>query len=62
MIEGRHAHFFLEKINLPESSELAVAGLFGVTVLVTDFKANVSAVAIAFPIAGAIMQHYGLSN
>ena len=62
VVEGGHADFFLEKINLPESSTLAVAGLFGLTVLFTNFMTNVSAVAIAFPIAVAIMQHYGLSN
>ncbi|HCP41506.1 MAG TPA: hypothetical protein DIT65_06900 [Cryomorphaceae bacterium] len=62
IVEGGHAHFFLEKINLPENSTLAVAGLFGLTVLFTNFMTNVSAVAIAFPIAAAIMQHYDLSN
>jgi di/tricarboxylate transporter len=62
VVEGGHTNFFLEKINLPESSTLAVAGLFGLTVLFTNFMTNVSAVAIAFPIAVAIMQHYGLSN
>ena len=62
VVEGGHANFFLEKINLPESSTLAVAGLFGLTVLFTNFMTNVSAVAIAFPIAAAIMQHYSLSN
>ena len=62
VVEGGHANFFLDKINLPESSTLAVAGLFGLTVLFTNFMTNVSAVAIAFPLAAAIMQHYGLSN
>jgi di/tricarboxylate transporter len=62
VVEGGHANYFLEKIALPESSTLAIAGLFGLTVLFTNFMTNVSAVAIAFPLGEAIMQHYGLSN
>ena len=62
VVEGGHADYFLEKIALPESSTLAIAGLFGLTVLFTNFMTNVSAVAIAFPLGAAIMQHYSLSN
>ena len=62
IVEGGHANYFLEKITLPESSQMAIAMLFGLTMLFTNFMTNVSAVAIAFPIATAIMQHYGLSN
>ena len=62
IVEGGHAHYFIEKITLPESSQLAIAMLFGLTVLFTNFMTNVSAVAIAFPIAAAVMQHYGLTH
>ena len=62
IVDGGHANYFLEKIALPESSQLAIAMLFGLTVLFTNFMTNVSAVAIAFPIGAAIMQHYGLSH
>ena len=36
--------------------------MFGITVLLTNFMTNVSAVAIAFPIAVAMMQHYNLGH
>ena len=62
IVEGGHAQYFIEKITLPENSQLAIAMLFGLTVLFTNFMTNVSAVAIAFPIGAAIMQHYGLTN
>ena len=62
IVERGHANYFLEKITLPESSQMAIAMLFGLTMLFTNFMTNVSAVAIAFPIAAAIMPHYGLSN
>ena len=62
IVEGGHANYFLDKIALPNSSQLAIAMLFGLTVLFTNFMTNVSAVAIAFPIGAAIMQHYGLTN
>lgn len=62
IVEGGHAQYFIEKITLPESSQLAIAMLFGLTVLFTNFMTNVSAVAIAFPIAAAVMQHYGLTH
>ena len=62
VVEGGHAQYFIEMITLPESSKLAIVGLFGLTILLTNFMTNVSAVAIAFPIAAAIMQHYNLTN
>jgi di/tricarboxylate transporter len=62
VVEGNHAQFFLDNLHLPENSTLAIAGLFALTVLLTNFMTNVSAVANAFPIAAAIMQHYGLNN
>ena len=62
IVEGGHAHYFIEKISLPESSQTAIAMLFGLTVLFTNFMTNVSAVAIAFPIAAAVMQYYGLTH
>lgn len=61
IVEGGHAQHFLEGMALPENARLAVALLFGLTVLFTNFMTNVSAVAIAFPVGAAIMQHYGLS-
>ena len=62
VVEGGHAQYFIEMITLPQSSNLAIAGLFGLTLLLTNFMTNVSAVAIAFPIAAAIMQHYHLTH
>ena len=62
IVEGDHASYFLEMINLPENSRVAVFMLFGITLLFTNFMTNVSAVAIAFPIGVAIMKHYGLSH
>lgn len=61
IVEGGHARFFLEKLTLPENSTLAITMLFGMTVLFTNFMTNVSAVAIAFPVGAAVMQHYGLA-
>ena len=62
IVEGEHASYFLEMINLPENSRVAIFMLFGITLLFTNFMTNVSAVAIAFPIGVAIMKHYGLTH
>ena len=62
VLEGGHAAYFIEQWNLPESQNTAIIGLFFLTVLLTNFMTNVSAVAIAFPVAAAIMTHYGLSS
>ena len=62
VVEGRHAHFFLEQITLPPDSSAGIVLLFLLTLLLTNFMTNVSAVAIAFPIAAAMMQHYQLGH
>ena len=62
VVEGGHAHFFLEQITLPPDSSAGIVLLFLLTLLLTNFMTNVSAVAIAFPIAAAMMQHYQLGH
>jgi len=61
VVEGGHAQFFIEQITLPENSSTGVILLFFLTLLLTNFMTNVSAVAIAFPIAAGMMHHYQLS-
>lgn len=61
-VEGRHAQFFIEQIALPLDASAAIVLLFLLTLLLTNFMTNVSAVAIAFPIAAAMMQHYQLGH
>lgn len=61
VVEGGHAQFFVEQITLPENSSTGVILLFFLTLLLTNFMTNVSAVAIAFPIAAGMMHHYQLS-
>jgi di/tricarboxylate transporter len=60
IVEGDHATYFLEKLSLPTSPKLAIVLLFGLTLLLTNFMTNVTAVAIAFPIAAAMMNNYEL--
>jgi di/tricarboxylate transporter len=62
IVEGGHAQFFIEQIALPTDASAGIVLLFFLTLLLTNFMTNVSAVAIAFPIAAAMMQHYGLSH
>lgn len=62
IVEGGHAQFFIEQIALPTDASAGIVVLFLLTLLLTNFMTNVSAVAIAFPIAAAMMQHYGLSH
>jgi di/tricarboxylate transporter len=62
VVEGGHAQFFIEQVALPTDSSAGIVVLFLLTLLLTNFMTNVSAVAIAFPIAAAMMQHYGLSH
>jgi di/tricarboxylate transporter len=62
VVEGGHAHFFLEQITLPPNSSAGIVLLFLLTLLFTNFMTNVSAVAIAFPIAAAMMQYYQLGH
>jgi di/tricarboxylate transporter len=62
VVEGAHATYFLEQLNLPESPKVAIVLLFGITLILTNFMTNVTAVAVAFPIAAAMMNHYGLSS
>jgi di/tricarboxylate transporter len=62
IVEGGHAQFFIEQVALPTDSSAGIVVLFLLTLLLTNFMTNVSAVAIAFPIAAAMMQHYGLSH
>ena len=62
VVEGGHAGFFIEKITLPSDASAGIVLLFLLTLLLTNFMTNVSAVAIAFPIAAAMMQHYQLGH
>jgi di/tricarboxylate transporter len=62
VVEGDHVTFFIEQMSLPKSDGTGVTLLFLLTLLLTNFMTNVSAVAIVFPIAAAMMQHYQLSN
>ena len=62
IVEGGHAHYFIEQIALPPHASAGIALLFLLTLLLTIFMTNVSAVAIAFPIAAAMMQHYNLGH
>src|SRR6056300_839440 len=62
IVDGGHAQFFIEQLTLPENPRTGIVLLFGITVLLTNFMTNVSAVAIAFPIAVAMMQHYNLGH
>ena len=61
-MEGGHAGFFIEQMALPPEAYAGIVLLFLLTLLLTNFMTNVSAVAIAFPIAAAMMQHYQLSH
>ncbi|MDB2435690.1 SLC13 family permease [Schleiferiaceae bacterium] len=62
IVDGGHAQFFIEQLTLPENPRTGVILLFGITVLLTNFMTNVSAVAIAFPIAVAMMEYYNLGH
>ncbi len=62
VVEGGHAQYFLEQLLLPESPKLGMVLLFAITLVLTNFMTNVSAVAIAFPIAVAMMGHYQLDS
>ena len=62
VVEGGHAGFFIEQMALPPEAYAGIVLLFLLTLLLTNFMTNVSAVAIAFPIAAAMMQHYQLSH
>ena len=62
IVEGGHAQFFIEKIALPLDASVGIVLLFLLTLLLTNFMTNVSAVAIAFPIAAAMMHHYQLNH
>ena len=62
VVEGGHAGFFIEQITLPSDASAGIVLLFLLTLLLTNFMTNVSAVAIAFPIAAAMMRHYQLGH
>ncbi|MDB2572133.1 SLC13 family permease [Schleiferiaceae bacterium] len=62
IVDGGHAQFFIEQLSLPVNPRTGIVLLFGITVLLTNFMTNVSAVAIAFPIAVAMMQYYNLGH
>jgi di/tricarboxylate transporter len=62
IVEGGHAQFFIEQVALPTDASAGIVLLFLLTLLLTNFMTNVSAVAIAFPIAAAMMQHYQLDH
>ena len=62
VVEGGHAGFFIEQMALPPEASAGIVLLFLLTLLLTNFMTNVSAVAIAFPIAAAMMQHYQISH
>lgn len=60
VVDGGHAQYFLTHFPLPQNPKLGMALLFSLTLVLTNFMTNVSAVAIAFPIAAAMMGHYQL--
>ena len=62
IVEGGHAQYFIEQIDLPPDASAGIVLLFLLTLLLTNFMTNVSAVAIAFPIAAAMMQHYQIGH
>jgi len=62
IVEGGHAQYFIEQIDLPSDASAGIVLLFLLTLVLTNFMTNVSAVAIAFPIAAAMMQHYNLGH
>jgi di/tricarboxylate transporter len=62
IVEGGHAQFFIEQVALPTDASAGIVLLFLLTLLLTNFMTNVSAVAIAFPIAAAMMHHYQLGH
>ena len=62
IVEGGHSQYFIEQIPLPTDSSTGIVLLFLLTLLLTNFMTNVSAVAIAFPIAAAMMQHYQIGH
>jgi len=62
VVEGGHAGFFIEQMALPPEASSGIVLLFLLTLLLTNFMTNVSAVAIAFPIAAAMMQHYQIGH
>ena len=62
IVEGGHAQYFIEQIAIPTDASAGIVLLFLLTLLLTNFMTNVSAVAIAFPIAAAMMQHYNLGH
>ena len=62
IVEGGHAQYFIEQIALHPDDSAGIVLLFLLTLLLTNFMTNVSAVAIAFPIAAAMMQHYNLGH
>ena len=62
IVEAGYAQFFIEQIALPTDASTGIVLLFLLTLLLTNFMTNVSAVAIAFPIAAAMMQHYQLGH
>jgi len=62
IVEGGHAQFFIEQMALPTDASAGIVLLFLLTLLLTNFMTNVSAVAIAFPIAAAMMHHYQLGH
>lgn len=62
IVEGGHAQYFIEQIALPPDDSAGIVLLFLLTLLMTNFMTNVSAVAIAFPIAAAMMQHYQIGH
>ena len=62
IVEEGHAQYFIEHLALPSDASAGIVLLFLLTLLLTNFMTNVSAVAIAFPIAAAMMQHYQLGH
>ena len=62
IVEGGHAQYLIEQIALPPDTSAGIVLLFLLTLLLTNFMTNVSAVAIAFPIAAAMMQHYQIGH
>lgn len=57
MHEGGHMEHYLSFIDIPSSNSGKTLMLFGITLVLTNFMTNVSAVAIAFPIASAMISY-----
>ena len=61
IVNGHHADYFLNMVKLPDNSTTAILSVFGLTVVLTNFMTNVSAVTVVFPLGVAITNHYNIN-